>query len=226
MKLTWTRSVIGAVVLSAISIGVAAPSIAAGSTNSGTAAVSEGKATKPSQHHVKYTDEEILALLLFGSGKAAEDHPDLAKKIKEQRPKGSPQATPEQIAQLAQKLREIDPGFHDAVTVAVQVNDPYQAQSGMKRLNEDLKKYMAQAKVPQTGDKVTPYGAVWHDANILTEINALAFINGAVYANVAGATEAVVALVVVPSAVSYGFEMDSSNALDADNMVAAVAEAL
>lgn len=71
-----------------------------------------------------------------------------------------------------------------------------------------------------------PNGFVWHDANVFTEINGVAAINVLGYANVAGATEVAVALVVVPDAVSYGFDMKQSNSLDEDGLVAAVAAAL
>lgn len=112
------------------------------------------------------------------------------------------------------------------VTRAVQSHDPFVVEVGMQRLGSDLTAYLDQFKMPGKLDGYRPDGIVWHDANIVTEINIGAVINGAIYANVGLATEVAVALVVVPSAVSYGFDMRQPNSLDRDGLVAAVARAL
>ncbi|GAA0389665.1 sporulation delaying protein family toxin [Streptomyces luteireticuli] len=182
-------------------------------------------ASAPVQHHVKYSDEDIVGLLVFGKGKAADEHKDLAEKIRSHRGSDNDKVTLEQIAQFTNELRKIDPELHDKVTVPVQINDPFQAKAGMERLADDIKALVAKSKGNVKNPKVAS-GVVWHDANVLIELNALGFINAVGYANVAGATEAVVALVVVPSAVSYGFDMQKSNGLDADDMVSAVSSAL
>ncbi|MFI6056029.1 sporulation delaying protein family toxin [Streptomyces violascens] len=183
-------------------------------------------AVKPAEHHVKYSDEDIVGLLVFAKGKAADEHPDLAKQIRSRRSPQTSQVTLEQIAVFTKDLKVVDKDFHDKVTVAVQINDPFQAKAGMERLNEDLKSFMTQHKTPAMKSPNRANGWFWHDAYIVIEINAVGAINAIGYANVAGATEAVVTLVVVPAAVSYGFDMSQPNNLDADNMVSSVAAAL
>ncbi|MCZ1009798.1 hypothetical protein [Streptomyces lydicus] len=199
----------------------APPAVAAAPTTQ--AMATSGGAGK---HHVKYSDEDIVGLLIFAKGKAAHDHPALAKQIRARRTKGADKVTAAQIAEFTKILQRIDSAFHEKVTVPVQINDPFQAKQGMLRLNDDVKKYIAQQKAASTTDTARANGWWWHDVNGLIEINVVGAINAIGYANVAGATEAVVALVVVPAAVSYGFDMSEPNSLDADAMVSAVARDL
>ncbi|MGW2816915.1 hypothetical protein [Streptomyces sp. NPDC001415] len=200
--------------------------VAYGSASASAAPVAVRTAVKPAEHHVKYSDEDIVGLLVFAKGKAADEHPDLAKQIRSRRSPQTSQVTLEQIAVFTKDLTAVDKDFHEKVTVAVQINDPFQAKAGMQRLNDDLKTFMTQHKSPAMKSPNRANGWFWHDAYIAIEINAVGAINAIGYANVAGATEAVVTLVVVPAAVSYGFDMSQPNSLDADNMVSAVAAAL
>ncbi|MFI0907599.1 hypothetical protein ACH4TE_29410 [Streptomyces sioyaensis] len=201
---------------------VAAPPAVAAAPAAQTMATS-GSAAK---HHIKYSDEDIVGLLIFAKGRAAHDHPALAKKIRARRTDGADKVTAAQIAEFTRVLKRIDSAFHEKVTVPVQINDPFQAKQGMLRLNDDVKKYIAGQKTAATTDTARTNGWWWHDVNGLIEINVVGAINAIGYANVAGATEAVVALVVVPAAVSYGFDMSEPNSLDADSMVSAVTRSL
>ncbi|GAA2929879.1 hypothetical protein GCM10020221_27140 [Streptomyces thioluteus] len=182
-------------------------------------------ASAPAQHHVKYSDEDIVGLLVFGKGKAADEHQDLARMIRSHRGADNEKVTLAQIADFTKELRKSDADFHDKVTVAVQINDPFQAKAGMERLGDDIKAVIAKSRITAKNPSVAN-GKIWHDANFLIELNVVGAINALAYANVAGATEVAVALVVVPSAVSYGFDLQKSNGLDADAMVSAVTESL
>jgi SdpC family antimicrobial peptide len=169
-----------------------------------------------------------VALLLFGTGQAAKDHPALAERIRAHRTQGvaNPTPRPEQISELVARLRTIDPQFTSMVTQPVQTRDPFVVEAGMQRLARDLETYLDQFRLPGKFDGYRPDGIVWHDANVVTELNIAAVINAAAWANAAAATEVAVVLVVVPSAVSYGFDMRQPNSLDRDGFVAAVARAL
>ncbi|MFK8908873.1 hypothetical protein [Streptomyces sp. YS-3] len=185
-----------------------------------------GTSTTAAQHHVKYSDADIVGLLVFAKGRAADEHKGLAQQIRAHRSAQSEKATLDEIAQFTRQLKAVDADFHDKVTVPVQVQDPFQAKEGMERLNSDITKFMVQNKAEAKDGDAHANGWVWHDANVLIEINAVGAINALAYANVGAATEVAVALVVVPSAVSYGFDMSQPNSLDADNTVAAVAAGL
>lgn len=213
----------GAVVAAAAVLSVGA---AYGSASASSAPAAAHTAVKPAQHHVKYSDDDIVGLLVFGKGKAADDHPDLARQIRSHRSAENDKVTLAQIAEFTKALKGVDNDFHAKVTVAVQINDPFAAKAGMQRLGDDIKTVLAKIKQADVKSPDRANGWLWHDANVVIEINALGAINGVVYANVAGATEAVVTLVVVPSAVSYGFDLRQPNSLDADNLVSSVATAL
>ncbi|MFF4407760.1 sporulation delaying protein family toxin [Streptomyces sp. NPDC001262] len=222
MKLKKSAALACAAAVLTVGVVSGTAAVAAPAKNSGVTAPLSGKAAK---HTVKYSDEDIVGLLVFAKGKAADEHPDLAKQIRSHRTPQSDKVTLEQIAEFTKELKAIDADFHDKVTVPVQISDPYAAKAGMERLNDDVKTYIAQhKKFGNNPDRAN--GWVWHDANAVIEINVLGAINAIGYANVAGATEAVVALVVVPSAVSYGFDMSKPNSLDASNFVSAVAKGL
>ncbi|MFI2189314.1 hypothetical protein [Streptomyces sioyaensis] len=209
----------GIVACGASAVG-APPAVAAAPVAQANA--TSGAATK---HHVKYSDEDVVGLLIFAKGRAAHDHPALAKQIRARRTDGADKVTAAQIAEFTRVLKRIDSAFHEKVTIPVQINDPFQAKQGMLRLNDDVKKYIAQQKAA-TPDAARANGWFWHDVNGLIEINVIGAINAIGYANVAGATEVAIALVVVPSAVSYGFDMSQPNSLDADTMVSDVARSL
>ncbi|MFJ4435273.1 sporulation delaying protein family toxin [Streptomyces sp. NPDC088923] len=206
-----------------LALGGASGAAAWASPSDGPAHVRQAAA----EHHVTYSDADIVGLLVFAKGKAADDHPELADAIKSHKSnnENNEKVTLEQIDQFTTALKALDADFHDKITVAVQIDDPFQAKSGMERLNQDIDKFLSKTR-EASADTVNPQGAFWHDANIVIELNVAGAINAIGYANVAGATEAVVALVVVPSAVSYGFDMRQPNGLDEDTMVAAVAHTL
>ncbi|MEU1630348.1 hypothetical protein ABZ746_34660 [Streptomyces sp. NPDC020096] len=207
----------------ACSAAVLATGVAYAST---AVAAPQGTATVAAKHHVKYSDADIVGLLVFAKGRAADDHPDLAAKIRADRTAQTSQVTLTQIAEFTTELKAIDTQFHGNVTIPVQVQDPFQAKQGMERLNDDIKTFLKQHQSPDANSPARSEGWFFHDANVLIELNALGAINAIGYANVAGATEVAIALVVVPSAVSYGFDMSQPNKLDENNLVSAVAAGL
>ncbi|MGW1197799.1 sporulation delaying protein family toxin [Streptomyces sp. NPDC002536] len=222
MKLKKSAALACAAAVLTVGVVSGTAAVAAPAKNSGVTASLSGKAAK---HTIKYSDEDIVGLLIFAKGKAADEHPDLAKQIRAHRTPEADKVTPEQIAEFTKELKAIDADFHDKVTVPVQINDPYAAKAGMERLNDDIKTFIAQhKKFGNSPDRAN--GWAWHDANVLIEINVLGAINAIGYANGAVATEVAFTLVVVPAAVSYGFDMSKSNSLDAGNFVSAVAKGL
>ncbi|MFD6938298.1 sporulation delaying protein family toxin [Streptomyces goshikiensis] len=174
-----------------------------------------------------YSDRDVVGFLVFGQGKAAEDHPALAKKIRDRR--ADSKVTAEQLSYLMAKLHKIDPAFDSNVTEAVQAKDPFVVQAGMERLNDDLKKYIAEdaGSIDTSTDAADRAdGKVWKKSNIVAVANIAAGINVAVGTNVAAGAEVVVIVVIVPAAASYGFDLQQPNKLDKNNLVAEVAEAL
>lgn len=185
------------------------------------APVQAASATGPKQD--KYTDQDVVGLLALASGRAAQDHPDVAAKFKVE---GAPTATDEQIGQLTDALVSVDPNFHSSVTHAVQANDPYQAQKGIDTISADLKTLATQSGASESGGDVHTDGFFYHDSNIAVEINVAGVLNAVGYANVAAATEVGVVLYVVPDAISYGFDLNRKGDFERTETAALVTSAL
>ena len=216
------KSLVAAALASAMVVGIA------GTASAQAAPAAAGVPAPAAVASQGYSDGDVVSLLVFGQGKAAADHPALAKQIRQRRGADS-SLTEEQLSYLMQKLHKVDPTFHAKVTGAVQAKDPFVVQKGMEQLNVDLKKYMAEDSGPRAqnaADIARPNGWVWTKANILTVANAVAAINVAGATNVMGAAEAVFVVVITPPAASYGFDLEQPDQLDENNLVASVADAL
>ncbi|WP_083798102.1 sporulation delaying protein family toxin [Corynebacterium pseudogenitalium] len=177
---------------------------------------------KDATKNLKYSDSDIVDLLVFSDGPAATNNPELAKLLQSNNPdKYVP--TSEDL-DIAQDLLETEiSDFHQEVTVPIQSGDPYKVTDALDRVSIAIQNITAE-QTAQT-PAVSTYGMGWHDANLWVEINGAAVLNGAVYANVALATEALVALYVVPGAISYQFPK-TKGTLDGQNLVAALSEEL
>ncbi|GHG81160.1 sporulation delaying protein family toxin [Streptomyces griseocarneus] len=217
-----TKSLMGTALAAVMVAGTAGTALARTSSDTGAA-----DSSRPATSKTKYSDREVVSFLVFGRGKAADDNPALAKKIRDRRADST--VTEEQLSYLMGKLHKIDPAFHANVTEAVQAKDPFVVQEGMERLNDDLKKYIAEdaGDVDMSTDAADRAdGKVWKKSNIVAVANIAAGINVAVGTNVAAGAEVAVIVVIVPAAASYGFDLQQPNKLDKNNLVAEVAEAL
>ncbi|KJL34308.1 hypothetical protein [Microbacterium azadirachtae] len=132
-----SRSVLAAVTAIAV---VLAPSVANASTGStgGTSAIRSATVSHSSDDSkatAKYSDDDIVALVMFGTGRIATAHPDLAKKLMPNTPTG---ITPEAITAVTKMLYSVDPAFNEKVTLALQSGDPYTAQAGIEQFRADV----------------------------------------------------------------------------------------
>jgi len=222
MRISRTRALVGSALAASMIVGIAGTATAQAPSGDAVAPASSAPAGGGA-----YSDGDVVSFLVFGQGKAAADHPALAQRIRDRRSDAS--VTGEQLDYLMKKLHSVDPAFGTKVTVPVQSKDPFLVQGGMERLNGDLKQVIAQESNPDTLNSnaiVRPNGWVWTKANIVTVANVAAGINVAAGTNVAVGAEAVVVVVIVPAAASYGFDLQQPNKLDQNDMVAAVAAAL
>ncbi|MEV4926374.1 hypothetical protein [Streptomyces roseoverticillatus] len=119
-------AVVGAATAAAV-LGTLAPAAQAASEP-----VKKGAAE--AAQHTKYTDEEIVGLFTLGSGRAAQEHPEVLKKF------GIPQQKVEaaRVASLTSALRKTDPAFHRAVTQNVQSGNPYKVEKALTALSADV----------------------------------------------------------------------------------------
>ncbi len=131
--------VLGASLVGAVADGAAAsPPVRATQTQTG------------SQVSEQYDDDEITALLVAGQGRAAQEHPDIAKFLLPQSLADIPES---KFAQLTRALLDIDPQYHAGVTVPVQSGDPYAVEGAIAQLNTDLEA-VVQRNVALNGARV------------------------------------------------------------------------
>ena len=144
--------------------------------------------------------------MVFGSGRAAQDRPDLAKIFQNNAING--EVSDEVVSQLTDQLRGVDPNFHSQVTQNAQAGDAIKAQSALKRLTDDLRILSEQQldQNPQARGWVTASVAAWSHVSIVTAAVGVAWAVGIVV-------------------LLYSFE-DNQTALDAQNMAASLAESL
>ena len=130
------------------------------------------------------------------------------------------------------RLTQVDPDYHEQVTVAIQQGDPFATEAAMKRLDHDIALIIAQdtkGRLARTG-VVTEAAAhadgwFWHDAYIAAEAYVAAVAAAAVYEAAGVFHVAAVVVAIVPAALSYQFEMNQASAVDRQSMVSAVTQA-
>ncbi|MEU6995431.1 hypothetical protein ABZ953_32840 [Streptomyces sp. NPDC046465] len=91
-----------------------------------------------------YNDQEVVGLLTLGSGRAAQEHPDVLDKF------GIPHQNvgEAKTAAFTRALSEVDPRFHETVTENVQSGDPYKVDAALTRLAADVNKVTDKKSLP------------------------------------------------------------------------------
>ncbi|WP_273409054.1 hypothetical protein [Corynebacterium ureicelerivorans] len=208
--------------LSAAVWAVEPTSSAAESSNPARSGVNLSSAKSPAPSSYRYNDSDVLKLLLFAQGPIADEHPEVATKLLQGRPKPD-MPSDEVIEDVVRQLKTVDPDYHAVVTEGVQKNDPIAAEAGMIRLSEDLGKIYALESSPYQERGVTTWA--WHDAHVAAEADFIAAIEVAAFEAAAVAHVAAWAVAVVPVAITYQFEMNKSSSVDRQAMVSAVTQA-
>lgn len=181
--------------------------------------------------HKAYNDVDVVQYVVFASGRIAQQHPDLAARIRHGRTIKQPSAG--QLRQLVTVMKKYDPAYTQKVTNVLLKGDPYAATPALQRLGEDLTAVLA-PKQAAHGASLSQQSRInsiahadgwfWHDEWAVTETTIVAAWQGAVYTTVGGFAEAVVVVAIVPAAASYQFEMNSAADVDRQGFTAAVAQ--
>lgn len=205
-----------------VTTGIAAPALA--SSNDHTVVVHAPTTTAP-KPVTSYTDSDVVALLVFGSGPIAEKYPELAKTLNTQRTAAT--GTQAQIDAFTKQLLEVDPEFHDVVTLGVQSNDPYASQQALARLDADITTWYKQQNVHfQKNTAAQPQGQVWLRQTVVVATTAVGGWQAVVFTTVGGFAEAVVVVAIVPAAASYQFQYTHADKLEVSNWAANLAGTL
>lgn len=152
-----------------------------------------------------YGDIDIVMLLLAGRGPIADRYPALADTLV---PDKAPEQPMEAYEAVLNKLYEVDPEFHDNVTVPVQSGDPYLAEAALNKFRADIELFAAEQ--PTGVGKGRCVVGVW------------VFVASALAVVVA----AVVGAVAVPVYAVYYVPDESAKQFDLQNFAAALAATL
>jgi len=172
----------------------------------------------------RYTDEEILTLLLDGSGRVAEENPVLLERLAFA--DEHEHADSALLAQVIDDYLIYNPAFEDNVLTPLTSGDPELVETGLATLTSTYLEMLQ-----------TQYGVEMEASRAQVDCGAGAwlcvvayvggFVNVALYANAAVATLAVVALAVVPAAVTYLMDEDSGESVIVKNeLIAELTRAL
>ncbi|WP_454109675.1 hypothetical protein [Leifsonia shinshuensis] len=155
--------------------------------------------------HPSYGDLDIVMLFLAGRGPIADRYPALADTLV---PVKAPEQPVEAYEAVLNKLYEVDPEFHDNVTVPVQSGDPYLAEAAVDKFRADIELFSAEQ--PTGVGKGRCVVGVW------------VFVASALAVVVA----AVVGAVAVPVYAVYYMPDESAKQFDLQKFAAALARTL
>lgn len=199
-----------------LTLGLGAASIATGLVLGGSLSASavtatesreaNGSAHADQERNGSYTDRDVVAFLVDGSGPIAEAHPDVAYGLGFTR--GSAGLDSGAIDELTHALVANTPDFDTSVTEAITSGDPYRVESGLYTMEAALNQV---ATVVNSGEAVG-YCAVAPVVAIdvlLFVANAAAIENGALWRNDA---------FWLPSAGASKFSVQDQSALIASNI--------
>ncbi|MEU7165129.1 hypothetical protein AB0A70_10855 [Streptomyces morookaense] len=169
------------------------------------AGVGPALAASPAHHAAAYSDTDVTALLAFGSGKIAAEHPETVKNLGEK----SQPADVKTTSELTAALSKIDPDYHAVVTEGLQSHNPYKVQAALSAYSEDV-----QTLAKSNNAKMSPNGSWW----VWTQ-------QAIVQTGTVATTVAAVAEVGVVAVVAYAHHGDTS-AFSQEAVAASVAKSL
>lgn len=146
----------------------------------------------------EYEDGEIVKLLLAGQGLVAKDNPQVVEDLGFDPER--PVADPQELQVVVDEYLAYSADFNE-IRNTLESGDPRLVESGLVSFTEDFQAFVENEHGLQTDDKTPSAHTQNCDGsacvNVAAVANAAAAVNGAVYANVAGATFAVAAVAVI-----------------------------
>lgn len=201
-------------------------------------AASESDGARPGADNVsvvdidrKYSDGDVLKLLLAGQGPVADDNPELLRYLGFAA--NRPMTDPEILDELVVDFLEYYPEFSEEIRAPLESGDPRQVEHALMDLTTVYEGYYLETYEVRlnTGDYGMA-GCGWAVACAYVAVTGLAVANGAAYATVAGVTFVFVAAaaVFIVGPIAY---LDDKNgvdsratALEKDEITLRIAEAL
>ncbi|WP_157865001.1 hypothetical protein [Streptomyces prasinopilosus] len=174
------------------------------------------------QGTVKYTDAELLQLLLAAQGPIAEAHPELKQMLGFNPDK--PHTDEEALNQIITQFLAAHPGFHENVAVPFYSGDPVRVDAALRDFSISFNKWVEETAEPSPNGEAQPAGWFWMGANVAIYVNAVGAANAVAYTNAGVATNALATLVVVTWYLEDGSPTGSG--IERDAFVEALTSAL
>ncbi|MFI1302348.1 hypothetical protein [Streptomyces sioyaensis] len=193
-----SRNIIAAIVASSI--------IVAGGVTTQSAFADDGRgASAPGKAHLKeaaketakYSDAELLQLLLAAQGPIADAHPELKRMLGFNAAK--PHTNEEALSKIITGYLAAHPEFHKEMAVPFQSGDPVRVDAALRDFSVTFNEFIKKNAQPASGGKAQAQasGWFWMGAYVAIYVNAVGAANAVAYTTAGVATNALATLVVV-----------------------------
>ncbi|WP_017587666.1 hypothetical protein [Nocardiopsis ganjiahuensis] len=150
--------------------------------------------TEEFQETARYSQEEVLQLLLAGQGPIAEANPELLDTLGFSAEK--PHTDEEALDQLISDYLTYEKDFEEKVAVPVRSGDPQKVEAALVALSESFMGFL-DAPADNTSNSSAASGWTYQGVNVAIYANAVGVVNVAGYTNAGVATLALATLAVV-----------------------------
>ncbi|MEE1805258.1 hypothetical protein [Streptomyces sp. BE133] len=192
------RNIVAAVAAGSILVasGVTAQSAFA-DDGRGVSAPGKAQLKVAAQKTVKYSDAELLQLLLAAQGPIADAHPKLKQMLGFNPDKAH--TNEEALNQIIAGYLAAHPGFHQDVAVPFHSGAPVRVDAALRDFSISFNKWIKDTAEPADNGKAQAQASGWFymGAYVAIYANAVGVANAVVYANAAVATNALATVVVV-----------------------------
>jgi SdpC family antimicrobial peptide len=200
MKFGSRRAVATAVVGSIlVAGGVTAQSAFAHDGSGAASAPGKARLKEAAKETVKYSDTDLLKLLLAAQGPIADAHPELKRMLGFNPDK--PHTEDAALGKVVAGYLAAHPGFHQDMAVPFHSGDPVRVDAALRDFSISFNKWLKETSQPVDGGKpqavAQAKGWFWMGAYVAIYVNAVGAANAVGYTNAGVATNALATLVVV-----------------------------
>ncbi|MFF5333496.1 hypothetical protein [Streptomyces sp. NPDC013181] len=220
------RNIVAAVAAGSILTagGLTAQSAFAADGRTNASAPGKAQLIDPVKETAKYSDTELLQLLLAAQGPIAEAYPELKSMLGFNPDK--PHTDEDALNQIIAGYLAAHPEFHETSAVPFHSGDPVLVDAALRDFSVSFIDYVKENGEPVEGEgpEAQPSGWFYMGAYVAIYVNAVGAANAVAYTNAGVATNALATLVVVTWYLEDG--SPSGSGIERDAFVAAFTSAL
>ncbi|GAA2911241.1 hypothetical protein GCM10020221_03750 [Streptomyces thioluteus] len=220
-----TRNIVATVVAgSIIAVGGFTTQSALAADGRGASAPGKAQLKEAAKETAKYSDAELLQLLLAAQGPIADAHPELKRMLGFNVSK--PRTDEAALNKVIKGYLAAHPEFHKKMAVPFQSGDPVRVDAALRDFSVTFNEFIKKNGQPVSSGKAQVRAAGWFymGAYVAIYVNAVGAANAAVYTNAGVATNALATLVVVTWYLEDGKPTGSD--IERDAFVGALTSAL